>query len=240
MTRWIMIATTVLLAGIMVLVGLYPSTLISPGPLVTAHTELTADCFACHAPFRGPSAQRCMVCHAPADIGRRTTKGLPITSARGRRPFHAALTSQSCMACHRDHLEPFFRASEMTRFDHSLLTSTIRNECTACHAAPEDALHRAQTSTCAQCHNQDRWKPATFEHSKFFVLDEQHNASCATCHSGSGYKEYTCFGCHEHQPNKMSERHLREGIRNINNCISCHRGAHEPGGQGKRGRKEDD
>jgi hypothetical protein len=227
MTRWIMIAATGLLAIVIGLAVVYPGIMISPGPLVTAHSELAADCFACHAPFRGPSAQRCMTCHTPADIGRRTTKGVAITPASGRPPFHEMLASQNCIACHRDHLEPFFTASKMTRFDHSLLTSTVRNSCTTCHAAPDNELHRSRTSSCSQCHDQNGWKPAKFDHSKFFDLDEHHNASCTTCHGSNNYKEYTCFGCHEHQADRIRARHQRKGIQNIGNCVLCHRNAHE-------------
>ncbi len=227
MTRWIMIAAIGLLAGVIALAFARPSTMISPGPLVTAHSELEGDCFACHAPFRGPSARRCMSCHTPADIGRRTTKGIAIAPAGRRPPFHEMLASQSCVACHRDHLEPFFAASKMTRFDHSLLASPVRSKCTTCHAAPGDELHRSLTSTCSQCHDQDGWKNAKFDHSRFFDLDEHHNRACTTCHSNNNYKEYTCFGCHEHQADRIRARHLRKGIQNIGNCVLCHRNVHE-------------
>jgi hypothetical protein len=235
MTRWSTITATVLLAVIIALAFAYPSTMVSPGPLVTAHAELATDCFVCHAPFRGPSAQRCMTCHAPTDIGRRTTKGIPIVPVSGRLPFHEMLASQSCIACHSDHLEPFFATSKMTRFDHSLLTATVRNQCTACHNAPEDKLHRPQTSTCAQCHSQDHWKPATFDHGKLFVLDEHHRTSCQTCHRDSNYEEYTCFGCHKHQSDRMRAKHGKKGIHDIDNCVSCHRNANEQGSDSREG-----
>ncbi len=236
MTRWSIIATTALLAVIIALAFTYPSTMISPGPLIAAHVELAADCFACHAPFRGPSARRCMICHAPADIGRRTAKGLPIAPASGKPPFHEMLVSQSCIACHLDHLEPFFTTSKMTRFDHSLLTVTARHQCAACHNAPDDRLHRSHTSDCAQCHSEDLWKPATFDHGKFFVLDEHHRASCTTCHRNIKYEEYTCFGCHEHQPDSVRAKHATRGIHRIDNCVSCHR---SPNGQNKDNREDD-
>ncbi len=239
MTRWIMIAAIGLLAAIIALAFVYPRTMISPGPLVTAHADLASNCFACHSPFLGPSAQRCMTCHPPADIGRRTTKGIPISSAGARPPFHEMLASQNCVACHSDHLEPFFTAS-MTRFDHSLLTSTARNKCTTCHSGPEDELHRYQATMCTQCHTLDHWKPATFDHNKFFVLDRHHSTSCAACHNKRNYSEYTCFGCHEHQADRMRARHLKKGVREISNCVLCHRNAHEAGDDDQKRRSEDD
>ena len=72
-------------ANLVVLVALafvYPHLMVSPGRSSPAHAELTTDCFACHAPLRGAAAERCIACHAVADIGLRTTKGV----AAGRRP----------------------------------------------------------------------------------------------------------------------------------------------------------
>ena len=47
------------------------------------------------------------------------------------------------------------------------------------------------------------WKPATFEHSKFFQLDEDHNATCITCHAVNDFSRFTCHGCHEHTPSNI-------------------------------------
>ena len=69
----------VIAANLVVLVALafvYPHLMVSPGPLTRGHAELATDCFACHAPWRGAAAQRCIECHALADIGLRSTKGV--------------------------------------------------------------------------------------------------------------------------------------------------------------------
>jgi hypothetical protein len=77
-----------------------------------------------------------------------------------------------------------------------------------------------------------RWKPATLDHDKLFVLDADHNAPCATCHTGGDYSRYTCYGCHAHRPDPVRARHLEEGIQNFENCVRCHRSARgEPEGQ---------
>jgi hypothetical protein len=94
---------------------------------------------------------------------------------------------------------------------------------------------------CAQCHKAEAWKPATFDHDKFFVLDKDHNATCATCHTTEDHSKYTCFGCHEHTPANVRRQHEEEGIRNFENCVRCHRsadGEREGGGEGKRGERD--
>jgi len=59
------------------------------------------------------------------------------------------------------------------------------------------------------------------------VLDRDHNATCATCHVNNDYKRYTCYGCHEHQPDKIRRKHVKEGIPEFDNCVKCHRSASE-------------
>ena len=46
------------------------------------------------------------------------------------------------------------------------------------HVAPRNGMHKQLVGNCAQCHKAEAWKPATFEHGKFFVLDKDHNATC--------------------------------------------------------------
>ncbi|HLP41680.1 MAG TPA: cytochrome c3 family protein [Fibrobacteria bacterium] len=115
-------------------------------------------------------------------------------------------------------------------FYHALLPSATLSRCESCHTAPKDNLHRKVTSSCTQCHRPQGWKPATFEHDRYFVLDRDHNASCATCHVNNDFSNYTCYGCHEHTPSNIRREHEEEGIRNFNNCVSCHRSAEDEGG----------
>ena len=65
--------------AVLVLLAIFlPQLMISPGKLIDAHAELTADCFACHTPFLGSTAEKCISCHRVAEIGIKTTKGLKI------------------------------------------------------------------------------------------------------------------------------------------------------------------
>ena len=244
--RWLWLVIGANLLVLLALAFVYPHLMVSPGPLVPGHRALATDCFACHAPWRGATAERCIACHAVPDIGLRSTKGVPITASQtGRstamkRSFHQELIEQDCMACHSDHTGPRLTERGGKRFSHQLLRADVRERCEACHKPPADSLHRQVTGNCAQCHRQDGWKPATFAHDKLFLLDSDHNASCVTCHAGSDYKRYTCYGCHEHQPDKIRRKHEKEGIRDFENCVKCHRSAEEKegreGGHGNRAR----
>ncbi|MCE9661710.1 MAG: class III cytochrome C family protein [Burkholderiales bacterium] len=239
--RWLWI---VIVANLSVLVGLvfvYPQLMVSPGALAPGHAALATDCFACHTPLRGATADRCIACHALSDIGLRTTRGVAIRagsnsgSAPLKRSFHQELTEQNCMACHSEHADPRLAQRSSKPFSHALLRVETRARCDSCHVAPNDTLHGQIKGSCGQCHTSEAWKPATFEHDKLFVLDKDHNASCATCHVANDYGKFTCYGCHEHTPAKVRRKHLEEGIRNFENCVECHRSADgEPEGRGGR------
>lgn len=247
--RWLWIVIAANLLVLVALAFIYPYLMVSPGPLVPEHAALATDCFACHTPLRGASAERCMVCHALPDIGLRTTKGVAtqVTLATGttrlKTSFHQELTEQNCMACHSDHAGPKLTQRSRKMFSHALLRGETRERCASCHAAPSNAMHRnlGVGVDCAQCHKVEAWKPATFDHDKFFVLDKDHNATCATCHTTEDHSKYTCFGCHEHTPANVRRQHEEEGIRNFENCARCHRsadGEREDGGDRKRGERD--
>lgn len=233
MKHWLLTLTIAALAGVIALAFLYPHEMVSPGNLIPAHASLQNDCFACHTPFRSASPDRCISCHTVADIGRKTTKGVPIPAKRARPPFHQALVEQNCLACHSDHPTPALTRRPVKRFDHALLASNLRGQCQSCHVAPDNEQHRGIKLPCAQCHQASGWKPATFDHSRYFPLTGDHDTACVTCHVGQNYKRYTCYGCHEHQRSRMIAKHREEGITNINNCVRCHRSGH-----GEEGRNE--
>jgi hypothetical protein len=93
---------------------------------------------------------------------------------------------------------------------------------------------------CATCHQAPHWKPATFNHNRYFPLDGDHNVACTTCHLGGNYKQYTCYGCHEHQQARIIAKHREEGITNIQNCVRCHRSAHDKPKGGREGGERDE
>ncbi len=240
MNRIVKIALAVGLVAIAILTFTYPQFMVAPGKLIPAHQQLDSNCFACHAPFRGATSERCIVCHKPADIGRFTTAGKIISAPKKSVPFHQQLINQDCLACHVDHIG-VTRLKPKRFFDHALLKMDARDRCEACHTRPADALHRQISGNCGQCHNQNRWIPAAFDHEKYFVLDRNHNTRCITCHVGNNYRRYTCYGCHEHTPENIRSEHAEEGIRNVDNCVECHRSGDEDdirGGDGETSREK--
>lgn len=242
MSRTVKLVLAANLLVLAVLAFAYPQFMIAPGALTSSHRSLEADCFACHAPLRGVQAQNCMVCHEPAQIGRLTTAGLPVAKPRTSVPFHQELIAQDCLACHTDHTG-VMRLRRQDRFDHALLQPDARKQCQACHPPPKDTLHQQITGNCGQCHRQDKWLPATFDHDRYFLLDRDHDTQCVTCHERNDYSRYTCYGCHEHTPANIRSKHVEEGIRNFANCVECHRSADEDdirGGDGHDGDWGDD
>ena len=242
-SRWLWIVIGANLVVLVVLAFVYPHLMVAPGALVGEHAELSTDCFACHTPLRGATADRCIACHALPDIGLRTTKGAAIVHAKPVKvSFHQELSDQNCMACHSDHAGPKLTQRSRKPFSHAMLRAAARDRCDTCHAAPKNDLHKALSVGCDQCHKTEAWKPATLAHDKFFPLDKDHNAACVTCHVGNNYKQYTCYGCHEHTPANMQAKHREEGVaESLDNCVRCHRSASgevEGKGKGERGKGE--
>jgi hypothetical protein len=222
-----------LLAAIAVLAALalvLPERMLAPGPVARAHKALGGDCFACHAPFAGAAAGRCMVCHKPDSIGIATTQGVALPRDRGEVPFHQYLSEKDCLACHGEH-DGVRKLASQRRFSHELLIPDVRQRCESCHAKPQDGLHAQISGGCAQCHSPDGWKPATFDHRRYFPLIGEHHADCITCHASNNYRSYTCYGCHAHSPERVRAQHAEEGIVQLDDCVRCHRGGGEEGGE---------
>ncbi len=226
MSNIIKLVVALNLIGLAILAFVYPNLMVGPGKLIPGHQQLELDCFACHAPLMGASAERCASCHKPADIGRLMTTGQPVTKPLTSTPFHQKLVRQDCVACHSDHAG-VKRFRLQGSFNHALLQPASRDQCQSCHKAPADALHQQITANCGQCHTQKKWTPANFDHDQKFRLDKDHNVKCVTCHVGNDYSRYTCYGCHEHTPEKIRREHIEEGIRDFKNCVECHRSADE-------------
>ncbi|MDP3030541.1 MAG: cytochrome c3 family protein [Rhodocyclaceae bacterium] len=226
MTKTLKIVLAANLIVLAILAFVYPHLMVGPGKLIPGHSKLEMDCFACHAPFFGTTTERCTSCHKSEEIGKLTTLGQPIQKPLTSTPFHQKLLKQDCLACHSDHAGvKRFRIAG--RFNHALLQEDARKECQSCHKSPKDSLHEQITGNCSQCHTQEKWVPATFDHDKYFVLDRDHNVKCVTCHVRNDYSRYTCYGCHEHSPEKIRREHIEEGIRDFKNCVECHRSADE-------------
>jgi hypothetical protein len=241
MKRWIMALVAANLVGIVALAFAYPDPMLSPGALIPAHASLATDCFACHAPMQGAVEARCTSCHAVGDIGLRTVAGTPLVHSTPMPPFHQGLADSDCMGCHTDHPLASLVPPHSHTFAHSMLTPLAGAACSGCHAAPKDTLHAGISAECSTCHLQTDWAAATIDHSRFFALTGPHDAACTSCHTtANDFSKFTCFNCHEHQETDLIRKHLEEGIRNIDNCVACHRDTHTEGGEGREGDGGDD
>jgi hypothetical protein len=231
---WLWIVIIANLAVLLALGFVYPHLMVSPGPLEPEHSALAMDCFACHAPLRGASAERCMACHALPDIGLRTTKGLPLRAVplaggtRLKMSFHQELTEQNCIACHTDHAGPKLTSHSAKRFSHALLRVQTRGSCEACHAPPSNDMHAKLSTGCAQCHKTGGWKPATFDHA---ALPASELSRCDSCHKSPTDTlhrqiEGNCGQCHTPKawkPASFSHNKffVLDGDHNTS-CVTCH------------------
>lgn len=190
----------------------------------------------------------CMGCHTIHFSGRRGTEherfqhGFLLASARDdcaschshEKPnnlLHQQKVGQQCVACHRTD------TWNTISFDHKQLASQQAN-CGLCHKKdrPTDTLHSQASDDCLRCHGTERWRPATFDHDKYFRFDRNHPSGCANCHMNfSTFEKYSCYGCHEHSPARMANKHRKEGINDFENCVKCHRSGNEH--EAKRDRK---
>lgn len=203
----------------------YPDIAIKPGELSQGHASLKRDCLRCHTMWGGATKANCITCHKLADIGRVTTTGaLLAVSEKPRVLFHQSLSNTDCSACHVIHATERARRTPV-KFQHDLLNPDFRNGCIACHGVqrPRDSLHQQVTAQCSACHSTSAWRPATFEHDRYFRFDRNHPSKCDACHTSANFKEYTCYQCHEHSPQRIAAKHLEEGIRNFEQCARCHR-----------------
>lgn len=168
--------------------------------------ELSA-CVACHAQENPAFMQDhqdqfgsgCLDCHDGADR----------LSDFDHADFFPLEGQHEELACDACHVERQFRGTPV--------------ECVACHAEPQ--IHAGFFGLqCQYCHTAQAWVPAPLRVHPF-PLDHgrEVESECQVCHTGA-YDEYTCYECHEHQPEEVETSHLAEGIsgEQIVNCLQCH------------------
>jgi len=192
-----------------------------------------------HQQLADGSASVCTDCHVPGGYALdRTTcaachRGMDAVFAER----HVADYGAGCLSCHDGRAMP-------DGFDHGAIfpldgahvdvacdtchvpaaATRLSEACVACHEEP--AIHRGGFGTnCAACHTVDGWLPARLRvHA--FPLDHGKQAgegevSCLTCHP-DGYVAYTCYGCHEHEPDAVERAHREDGMTEIADCARCH------------------
>jgi len=190
------------------------------------YTDQLMNCAGCHTSPDGIQVgfdlQFCVACH--------TTENAAFLDE------HQAEFGRDCLACHDgvDRMHDFDHArffpldgahadTECTACHIDQAFSGTPSECVACHGEPE--IHAGFFGLqCESCHSTIAWSPAQMvEHT--FPLDhgEQGLVACETCHV-ERYTEYTCYGCHDHEPGKILSEHLEEGISQaeLTDCMACH------------------
>ncbi len=208
------------------LIYLFPKEAIGPGDLLEKHSQLEASCLSCHQTFLGPSGTKCVKCHTPEKIGVLKANSQIIGQGKKQLSFHAKLAADSCIICHKEH-QDLFASSQAIQFSHEMLGIKDAKNCVECHQRPMTSVHQQVGQDCAQCHKTTNWASAEIDHSAYFKFDRDHQADCTTCHPNSNYKEYTCYGCHEHSEQKIQREHVNEGIRDYEYCAECHRSGDE-------------
>ncbi|GAB4473900.1 MAG: hypothetical protein Kow0088_09540 [Anaerolineales bacterium] len=174
------------------------------------------ECVACHLQddkHDGKFGSDCSACHTAMDWDEVT-----FDHARTSFPLTGAHQQIECEKCHT---QGRYIGTPMA--------------CVACHLEPQ--VHAGLFGTdCEACHTTRAWQPATFNGPHTFPINHGEANSCLTCHPTT-YRQYTCYGCHEHDEAKVRSKHLKEGISDFQDCVACH-----PSGREHEGgdREQDD
>jgi hypothetical protein len=180
-------------------------------------------CGSCHdGDYQDFAISTCVACHAEDDA--------QFMNA------HEEKFGAGCLDCHDgvDRMHEFDHANVFVlegRHEEIVCSSCHENQdwvglstnCVDCHAEPE--IHFGLFGLeCEYCHNSRAWAPAQLKF-HIFPLDHGEKAAndCTACHLDT-YVDYTCYGCHEHQPEDIFEEHTEAGIlaADIPLCQDCH------------------
>ena len=165
------------------------------------YEKTPADCYSCHAlndVHRGRNGQKCADCHTEKSWDQASFDHAKDTKfpLRGR---HAKI---ECEVCHTD----------------APAKQKLKTDCLACHRA-DDRHHGRNGSRCADCHNEDTWTKARFDHDRKtdFPLRGKHSeAACEACHRGKLDDDIgsACIDCH-----RADDVHKGE---QGEDCARCH------------------
>lgn len=208
--------------------------ILMPGPLISGHADIEADCESCHSPFAKQAiSDRCLQCHEDIAADRNSHKGF-----HGLSP---AAANGACESCHTDHegrdadisglLQDSFQ-HQHTNFP--LDGSHLHLQCDQCHEQQpwrkadtacischrkDDRHQGALGEQCEQCHQTSLWtRQLAFDHSKtdFPLLGQHRELRCVSCHINQQYQfaDNRCISCH-----RANDIHSGS---NGEDCGSCH------------------
>ncbi|MBK5209191.1 MAG: hypothetical protein JJE44_06770 [Flavobacteriaceae bacterium] len=195
MKRTIIFLITVLIIALSVR---FPHLMLNPGELTKGHQKIKNDCAACHKPFWGIEARRCVSCHKIDEIGRNDSLKSNLAENNERVLFHSKLKNQECTNCHTDHKGIYLQMS-FNHFDHEQLSVDMKTDCNSCHEKPADKLHDQLSVSCSSCHNTTNWNfTGSFDHD---MITGVNKTNCTSCHlkpTDSFHQSLTdnCNKCH--------------------------------------------
>jgi hypothetical protein len=184
--------------------------------LTGAH--VTATCDACHVGGRYKRTPRtCIGCHQ-TDDEHRGSRGAECAKCHVTKQWKAATfdhlketgyallgahAEAACLSCHRS----------------GNYQDKIAKDCNGCHR-PDDAHAARFGAQCADCHDNDRWRPVTYDHAaktKFALVGAHAKIDCHACHTAAVATQKLaddCVGCHRSEDPHGGTLHGR--------CESCH------------------
>jgi hypothetical protein len=193
------------------------------------------DCLSCHSTGFSGTPNMCEDCHI---------QDYQATSDPDHEVFGFP---RNCEVCHNENLWQGTSFDHLTESGFALngahgtilcischvnnQVSGLPRDCFGCHEADynsvDDPNHaQAQFSfDCLECHTEQSWTPATFDHSKTsFPLTGAHlGISCTDCHINGQYTglPIDCFSCHENDYNGTADpNHSSAGF--PVQCEDCH------------------
>jgi hypothetical protein len=155
------------------------------------------------------------------------------------------MKQQTCRTCHTDHKgrAALIADFDKTKFDHTPTDFVLRAkhqkvECVKCHVsgkkfrdAPlecngchrKDDVHKGSLGVkCADCHNENLWKEAKFDHdaTRFALTGRHVDTKCADCHKNTNYREtpQNCYACHRKDDDGQKGHKGQYGEK----CENCH------------------
>jgi hypothetical protein len=157
-----------------------------PGHVTPEHRKIESDCLACHAPFRGTPAQRCVDCHNPRALTPAVAAHADRAAADIAKPagtahisvaeLHRLLPLDDCASCHVGHLTAT-RAARNAAFDHAQyfpLEGPHAVACKTCHVGKG-----LSTYTCMGCHEHSPERVAR-QHAEEGIRRDL--SDCVACH----------------------------------------------------------
>ena len=206
-------------------------------PLTGAHTM--TDCIQCHAAGYQGTTTVCAECHQADFEG-------------SSNPDHVLLgIPMECVDCHST--TPDWMPATFTIHDQYYplngAHAVIANDCATCHNGDynntpntcvgchlnnyqdtQDPDHEVLqfSQECTDCHNENAWIPATFDHDvQFFPIYSGKHAGkwmeCVDCHTVAGnYSQFTCVTCHMQGETNDQHNNVPGYIFNSDACLACH------------------